>query len=434
MLMSRFMSGLSTPRLMRAKRILVWCHRWTALIIGLLIVVVSTSGALVVYAPELLRAGNAELFRSTPAERPIDFTAAIEKVQATDPDFEPAELALKDGVFMLTGSESEMTYFVDAGTGALNGQNNLYGGVVGFLENLHDCALTCEGFAGYTPWLASPSPLAGLMPFAEMTWGAVLLAVAALALVFLAVTAPFIWWPGLRRWRNAIRLRWNKGRFARDFDLHNVIGIVALVPLLVWGLTGLNFEVPGFRSVWDSVTGGQSPPEDNYTMEPSENPGPPITLDRAMQAAVEHFPGSRVTWVGMPAEDAEFYSIDLLDGGPNLWAHNAVYEGNRSVGVDAYDAENVRVFLGPSPTVSNEVADQWAQPALHYGTAVNGYWRALWFVLGLAPLLLLVTGVSTWLYRRRVKRRRAAARQAQSPGDEANSTLTESATASNPMR
>ena len=105
------------------------------------------------------------------------------------------------------------------------------------MENLHDCALTCEGFAGYTPWLAAPSPLAGLASFSEMTWGAVLLAIAALGLVFLAVSAPFIWWPGLRKWRNAFRLRWRKGRFARDFDLHNVIGIVAVVPLLIWGLT-----------------------------------------------------------------------------------------------------------------------------------------------------------------------------------------------------
>ena len=428
------MTERPTPRFIRFKQLLVWFHRWTALILGVLLVVVSTSGALVVYAPELLRASNAELFRSTPSERPIDFTAAIDAIQESEPEFDPAEISLKDGVFMLTGAESELTYFVDAGTGEVNGSGDLYGGVVGFLENLHDCGLTCEEFAGYTPWLASPSPVAGLAPFEEMTWGAVLLAIAGLAMVFLVITAPFIWWPGLRKWRNAFRLRWRRGRFARDLDLHNVIGIVALVPLLVWGLTGLNFEIPGFRGVWDSVTGGQSPPEDNYTMELSENAGPPITLDQAIDSATQRFPGARVTWVGMPAEDAEFYSIDLLDGGPNLWAHNAVYEGNRSVGVDANDAQNVRVFLGPSQTVSNAIADEWAQPALHYGTAVNGYWRALWFVLGLAPLLLLITGVSTWLYRRRVKRRRRAARQTQPVDGESNSILTESATASNPMR
>jgi uncharacterized iron-regulated membrane protein len=79
------------------------------------------------------------------------------------------------------------------------------------------------------------------------------------------------------------------------------------------------------------------------------------------------------------------------------------------VGVDALDATNVRVFLGPSATVSNAIADEWAQPALHYGHAVNPYWRVLWFVLGLAPLLLLLTGLSTWLFRRRVSRRRRAA-------------------------
>jgi uncharacterized iron-regulated membrane protein len=265
-----------------------------------------------------------------------------------------------------------------------------------------------------------------------MTWGAVLLAIAGAALVFLAATAAFIWWPGLRGWRNAFRLRWRSGRYARDFDLHNVIGIVALLPLLVWGLTGLNFEIPGFRAAWDSVTGGQTPPEDNYTMETTENPGPPISLPEAMESAQALFPGSRVTWVGMPSEDADFYSIDLLDGGPNLWAHNAVYEGNRSVGVDAHDPGNVRVFLGPSPTVSNAIADEWAQPALHYGTAVNGYWRALWFALGLAPLLLFITGLSTWLYRRQVKRRRRVS-AANQPAGELNSARTESVAASNPI-
>lgn len=95
-------------------------------------------------------------------------------------------------------------------------------------------------------------------------------------------------------------------------------------------------------------------------------------------------------------------------GAPDLWKHNAVYRGNRSLGVDALDPTNVRVFLGQSETVSNAIADEWAQPALHYGHAVNPQWRVLWFVLGMTPLLLMLTGLSTWLYRRRVSRRRRA--------------------------
>jgi uncharacterized iron-regulated membrane protein len=413
------------------RSLLVVSHRWTALILGLLVVVVSTSGALIVYEPEILRASNSELFHTTAADRPVSFSEAVDAVARMDPEFGVADVSLKDGVYLLSSADgSGQTYFVDAGTGAVNGHNNLYGGVVGFLENLHDCALTCEEYAGYVPWLAAPSAIAGFPPFSEMTWGAVLLAIAALALVILAVTAPFIWWPSFRKWRNAFRLRWRKGRFARDFDLHNVIGIVAIVPLLVWGLTGLNFEMPGFNSIWYSATGGEAPPADNYTMEPSERPGAPVSLDDAIGVAEHRFPGATVTWVGMPESDDGFYSIDLIDGGPDLWAHNAVYRGNRSVGVDALDRGHMRVFLGPSETVSNAIADEWAQPALHYGHAVNPYWRALWFVLGLAPLALLVTGLSTWLYRRQVTRRRRSGRD-QPAGTKAIRTL--SATGSKPI-
>jgi uncharacterized iron-regulated membrane protein len=108
-------------------------------------------------------------------------------VGAIDPDFGAVDVSLKDAVYLVSSADgSGQTYFVDAGSGAVNGHNNLYGGVVGFLENLHDCALTCEEYAGFTPWLASPSPFAELAPFSEMTWGAVLLAIAALAVVFLA--------------------------------------------------------------------------------------------------------------------------------------------------------------------------------------------------------------------------------------------------------
>ncbi|MCM3897796.1 MULTISPECIES: PepSY domain-containing protein [Gordonia] len=53
-----------------------------------------------------------------------------------------------------------------------------------------------------------------------MTWGAVILALTGLLLVFLAISGVIIWWPGLRRLRSRFRVRIGKGRFARDYDLH----------------------------------------------------------------------------------------------------------------------------------------------------------------------------------------------------------------------
>ena|GEM_PF-5352874 len=71
----------------------------------------------------------------------------------------------------------------------------------------------------------------------------------------------------------------------------------------------------------------------------------------------------------------------------------------------------LRTRLRPAQ-VSNAIIDDWAQPTLHYGVSVNAWWRVFWFVLGMAPLLLFLTGLSTWQFRRRTARRRKAARKA----------------------
>ena len=67
-------------------------HRWTALVFGLLLVIVSTSGALIVYEPEMLRASNSELFRTTPADGPVTFSEAIDAVGRADPEFGIADV------------------------------------------------------------------------------------------------------------------------------------------------------------------------------------------------------------------------------------------------------------------------------------------------------------------------------------------------------
>jgi uncharacterized iron-regulated membrane protein len=50
--------------------------------------------------------------------------------------------------------------------------------------------------------------------------------------------------------------------------------------------------------------------------------------------------------------------------------------------------------------------------AAHFGWLAGGWWRIVWVVLGLTPLALLLTGVSTWLFRLGTKRRRRRANRA----------------------
>ncbi|WP_440713825.1 PepSY-associated TM helix domain-containing protein [Gordonia sp. FQ] len=405
-----------SPARKPVRRALILAHRWLSLVLGLVLVVICTSGALVVYEPEIDRATHAEQFHATDSPNPVTFQQAIDAVHRADPGFAPAYVSEKGGVYILNSSDSSGgAYFVDAGTGRVNGRANLQHGPMGFLTNLHDCGLTCEGYTGYAAWLNRPSPVAGTTAFAGMTWGAVILALTGALLVFLAVSGVVIWFPGLAKWRHGFRVRLGKGRFARDYDLHNVIGIVAAVPLLIWGLTGMNFEIPTLSHLWYSATGGVDPGDDQYSMD-GDGTGPAITLDDAIGVAQARYPGARITWIGLPSEGSEYYSVDVLDGDTDLWRGSATYHGNRSIGVDAHDPTIVKVFSGPPKTVSNTIIDQWAQPTLHYGQSVNGWWRALWFLFGLTPLALMITGLSTWQFRTATKRRRnraAAQRHAQ---------------------
>ena len=54
---------------------------------------------------------------------------------------------------------------------------------------------------------------------------------------------------------------------------------------------------------------------------------------------------------------------------------------------------------------AEELWSDWNFP-LHSGWALNSWVRIIWVVLGLVPLLLAVTGLSTWFFKRGLRKRR----------------------------
>jgi len=70
-------------------------------------------------------------------------------------------------------------------------------------------------------------------------------------------------------------------------------------------------------------------------------------------------------------------------------------------------------FLDES--ISQLIWEDYNYP-VHSGFIVNGWWRLIWLVFALSPLLLAWTGVSTWLVRRTAKKAR---KKSQKAGDAA---------------
>lgn len=403
-------------------------HRWTALVLGVLLVVITTSGAILLYKPEVFQWTHPDLFTSTPTSTPITMADAFTIADAHDPDLHAHDGYLAHGVYAIHGTDwSGPAVYIDAGTGAVNGVDSDAGGVMGFLDNLHECGLSCEDYPGYvaalnaTPlgFLAGTSfytgddgqPVPLWQSLSEMTVGAFLLGMLGLLLLFLAVSGIPLWWPSFRRFWQGFRIRWRGGRFARDYDVHQVVGLISVPFLLMWAITGAGFEFPFVETTWYAATGSEAFDWEAHEFTSVESTAPDITLAQAEAAAIALVGGAtRVDLATLPDPDepTSAYSFYLTEGYDPYGYSD--YPGNVGVGVDRHDAGRAEITAGPEvQTVSQYVWTLWNFPT-HAGNVVNGWWRLIWFVFGLVPLLLMVTGISTWLVRRRTRRERTAAR------------------------
>ncbi len=413
----------TSGRLRAVNRSIVVAHRWIALALGLVLLAVTTSGAALLYSPEWTKWTNSSAFAVSHSDHPIPVGQAMDIVAKAHPFFQPGSLNVYDGLYEVFAADEDAHpgfYGVDPGSGRITGYVSPNRGVMAFLGQVHECFFSCDEYPAYLSPLNHPVPSLGTHWLKAVTWGGLLLGVSGLLLVFLGVSGIWLWWPGIKKWRRGFQVRTGKGRYVRDYDLHQVVGMAAIPFLLMWGVTGAGFELHWVNTAWYAVTGGHNAEAPTFTSAAVKNSRTlDIGLDRALAAAqAQAGPGASIKYVGVPASDDptatySFYFARDFD----QYSHGA-YPGQYGVDVDRHNAARLQVNdLGDAPTVSNKLLDTWGPATFHYGESVNGWWRVIWLLFGLSPLALAVTGVSTWLFKRKVRKRRArAGRPATSAG------------------
>jgi len=412
------------PRRKPVKRGTIWLHRWASLVIGTLLVIECTTGALLVYHPELDRHLRGDVFGAPRDQAASDqsMAASIDAATAYDPEFEAHGVYDDKGTHVVQNYDNGESITVDPRSGEVLGEfdslerpDGKIAWVLGLSYNVHLCGLTCEGYPGYAGWALEEVPFTEWAGFPSeegagntpLTWGGLLLGITALLLVFLALSGIWLWWPTIRHFRRGVRIRWGRNRYARDYDLHQVIGMIALPLLLLWAVTGMSYEF-GFveKGYYKAMPGEAQEAElvvdDSQTAE--------ITFDQALAAASETAGATSPPALYEPpaADDPAGSHAFWFSVGYDPWAEGR-YPGDVEVLVDRHDATHTAIVYGdPEQPLSQTIYQDFNYPT-HSGFFVNGWIRILWLVLGLVPLVLMWTGVSTWLFKRTVHKRRLKA-------------------------
>jgi uncharacterized iron-regulated membrane protein len=406
------------PRRKPVKRATIWVHRWLSLILGVVLVVECATGSLLVYGAELERHLRGDAYAARGANQGQNLERSAQAAVAKYPDLVVGGVNDDHGTDMVFDYDAGDTVTVDAETGEVLARfktdghpKGWLGWTVAFSYNLHLCGLTCEGYPGYQSWISKDVPKIGnALGFHEdgedypVTWGGLILGVLALLLVFLALSGIWLWWPTIRHFKRGVRIRFGKNRYARDYDLHQVVGMVALPLLLVWGVTGMSYEFGFVEKGWYKALPGA---ETEHSLTVDETKTTELDYPTALAAAQEAAGTTAypVSYYPPTADDPAGYWDFWFSDGYDPWGESR-YPGDREVQVDRHDASNAAVTYGVAGQSLTQTIYQDYNYPVHSGFLANAWLRIIWCVLGLVPLLLMWTGISTWLFKRAVRKRR----------------------------
>jgi uncharacterized iron-regulated membrane protein len=378
-----------------ARRLWLLVHRWLALGLGLLFVLMGATGSLLVFRHAIDAWLNPERFTPSGAGPPRPLDEIVTAARAAAPGTDAGVAVLMPGsiqdvfvVYLSPDSRHESgapfaEVMIDPPTARVLGRRAEGQNLTAWLLRLH-----------YTLLLREPGGV--------KDGGMYLMGVVGLFLVVSTTTGLYLWWPRVSQIGQAIRVRGDRGARRLTFDLHRAVGFWSSLVLLTLAGSGVYMIFPfPVRSIIGTVA--QTAPEPEH-LRSAPRAGAPVSPAQAVAIASSRVPDGTVTSLSLEGEATATYHLHLRRPGDV----QRVY-GDSTVWIDQWSGAVLEVRHARA-TPAAEVVLHWQYP-LHSGEALGLAGRLAVLVAGVAPLTLLVTGVMMW-WRRRGARRRVAARHA----------------------
>ena len=228
---------VNQPRSVWLRRALFQIHLWTGLGIGLYIVMLSVTGSILVYSAELISVLESPMPEFQPDREPMSVEEMTIAAQRVYPGYEVTRIGRR-----VTRRRPVMSVNLALGDDIKERVFNPYTGedlgeafpdsvrAIFWLTELHDDLLM--GFNGRR-----------------------INGIGSILVTLLILTGAVIWWPGRKRVRRSLGIRW-RSRWPRfNWDLHSALGFWVFALMLLWAVSGVYLAFPDpFQAVVDAVS------------------------------------------------------------------------------------------------------------------------------------------------------------------------------------
>jgi len=333
-------------------------HKWIGLILAILIIPLSLSGAALVWDEALDRVVNPDRYAVSGSATiaPDRYVAAARS--SLKPGDHVATLTLPDGdgpVVLVAnraakeqrpGPPPRTIVYIDPPTAKILAVTDGSGGIVRFLHILHGSLQVPGVGRSIVGWIG-------------------------VFMMLSTFTGLWLWWPTMGSIKRAFRWKRHPNL---DTNLHQTFGFWIALPLFVLSLTGAWISFPGFfGALSGEAPRGERGPRSRPL--PLERPAQSIAsvVDRAQATA----PG-KVERIGWPTTKSPDWTIALTGDTPR----------NIKVADDTG-------LASAAPEREAEGLGRLMR-RIHDGNGMGPVWQTIIFVGGILPALLAVTGIIMW--------------------------------------
>ena len=347
-------------------------HKWIGLILAILIIPLSVTGAALVWDDALDHMLNPVRYATTGAGElaPARYVAAARDILA--PEERIVSLALPDedgGPVVVTaakpaarqalqGPPARTTVWLDPPTARVLDYGAGGTGLIRTMHMIHGSLLIPGVGRQVVGWIG-------------------------VAMLLSTISGLWLWWPTVGRWARG--LRWKRHRNT-DTNLHHLFGFWIALPLFVLSLTGAWISFPKFFGGGPNTMGMRP-----GAPRPVPLAAPKLSVDAVVVAAeAAKVPGavSKIEW---PTDRKPEWKVSFNGTQTSV----GVAEATGAAKVEAARPEDTARLMR----------------RIHDGTRMGLLWQIVIFLGGLLPAILAVTGIIMW-WRARGWKAELRARQA----------------------